>query len=142
MGIFDFLKNNGKSKNDKNLQEKEFRTLIEYLEKVPSVIKPISFSSEDSGFWWIKFKLDIKHPLVWNVIQELGCVINYISINDRLPTVFYPVSPAPYLNGGAEDFLSWIIETKDPEFKPGILMKWLNERLPNPVNEIEQWVTE
>lgn len=100
---------------------------------------PISFGSDEDGFWWIKFQLDINNKLAWNVVQELGCVVNYISINKRLQAVFYPVSPAPYMNGGPEDYLSWVIETKDAKFKPGTLMKWLNERLPKPVNDLEQW---
>lgn len=124
------------------MDERAFKTLIEYLEKVPSIIKPISFGSENDGMWWIKLQLDISHNLAWNVVQELGCVVNYISINERLPTVFYPVSPAPYMNGGPEDFLSWVIETKDPDFRPGTLTKWLNERLPNPVHDLEQWKIE
>ncbi len=124
------------------LDERAFKTLIEYLEKIPSMTKPISFGSDDEGFWWVKFQLDITNQLAWNVVQELGCVVNYLSINERLPTVFYPVSPAPYMNGGPEDFLSWIIETKDKEFKPGTLMKWLDGRLPNPVEDLEQWEME
>ena len=121
------------------MDERAFKTLIEYLEKIPAMIKPISFDSDDNGFWWIKFQLNISNKLAWHVVQELACVINYISINERLPTVFYPVSPAPYLNGGPDEFLSWVIETKDIKFKPETLMKWLKERLPNPVNDLEQW---
>jgi len=75
-------------------------------------------------------------------VQELGFVINYISIDERLPTAFYSVSPPPYMNGGPTDFSSWIIETKDPEFKLGTLMKWLEGRLPNPVDNLEQWIEE
>ena len=142
MGILDFLKKDKDSEKNKKLDERAFKTLIEFLEKVPSINKSISFGSENDGIWWIKFQLDINHKLAWNVVQELGCVVNYISINERLPTVFYPVSPAPYMNGGPEDFLSWVIETKDSGFKPGTLMKWLKERLPNPVNDMEQWETE
>ena len=118
--------------------ERAFKTLIEYLEKVPAIQKPISFGDED-GHWWIKFSLDIENKLAWNVVQEFGHVMNYLSIDERLPTVFYPVSPPPYMNGGPYDFLSWIIETKDKEFKPGTLMKWLEGRLPRPVEDIEQW---
>lgn len=129
-------------KKNKKLDERAFKTLIEFLEKIPSINKSISFGSENDGIWWIKFQLDIHHKLAWNVVQELGCVVNYMSMNERLPTVFYPVSPPPYMNGGPEDFLSWVIETKDSDFKPGTLMKWLKERLPNPVNEKDQWETE
>ena len=120
------------------MDEREFRTLIDYLEKVPAVQKPISFGDED-GFWWVKFSLDTEHPLAWHAVQEFGHVMNFLSIDERLPTVFYPVSPPPYMNGGPHDFLSWVIEIKDKDFKPIILMKWLEGRLPRPVNDLEQW---
>jgi hypothetical protein len=103
--------------------------------------KPISFGSDD-GFWWVKFQLDITHELAWNAVQEISYVVNNVSINEKLPTEFYPTSPPPYMNGGPEDFLSWVIETKDPEFKPGTLMKWLEGRLPNPVDDLTQWEME
>lgn len=121
------------------MDEKAFKTLIDYLEKVPAIEKPITTGADDEGFWWVKFSIDIYHDLAWNVVQELGCVINYISVDERLPTIFYPVSPAPYMNGGPKDFLSWVIETKDKNFKPGTLMKWLEGRLPRPVDDLEQW---
>ncbi len=85
-----------------------FKILIDYLEKVPSIKKPISFGNED-GHWWVKFSLDIKNQLAWNVVQEFGHVINFLSIDEKLPTLFYPVSPPPYMNGGPYDFLSWVI---------------------------------
>lgn len=120
------------------MDERAFKTLVEYLEKVPAIQPPIA-KGDENGFWWVKFQIDIDHELAWNVVQELGCVINYLSLNERLPTVFYPVSPAPYLNDGPKDFLSWVIETKDKNFKPGTLMKWLEGRLPQPVEDLSQW---
>lgn len=121
------------------MDERAFKSLIDYLGKVPAINSPIATGTDEEGFWWIKFQIDIENKYAWSVVQELGCVVNYISINERLPTVFYPVSPAPYLNGGPIDFLSWVIETKDKEFKPGTLKKWLEGRLPNPVDDLEQW---
>jgi len=121
------------------MDQRAFKTLTEYLEKVPAINSPIASGSDEEGFWLIKFQIDIDHKYAWSVVQELGCVINYLSVNERLPTVFYPVSPAPYLNGGPTDFLSWVIETKDIEFKPGTLKEWLEGRLPNPVDDLEQW---
>ena len=121
------------------MDERAFKSLIDYLEKVPAINSPIATGTDEEGFWWIKFQIDIENKYAWNVVQELGCVVNYISINERLPTAFYPVSPAPYLNGGPTDFLSWVIETKDKEFKPGTLKKWLEGRLPNPVDDLKQW---
>lgn len=124
------------------LDERAFKTLIEYLEKVPAIQKPIASDSDENGFWWIKFGIDINHELAWNVVQEIGCVVNYISFKERLMTIFYPVSPAPYLNGGPKDFLSWVIENKDKDFRPGTLQKWLEGRLPQPVDDLEQWNTD
>jgi len=124
------------------MDERAFKTLVKYLEKIPAIQTPIGIGADENGFWWVKFQIDIDHELAWNVVQELGCVLNYISINERLPTVFYPVSPAPYLNGGAKDCLSWIIETKDKDFKPGTVKKWLEGRLPQPVDDLEQWNTD
>ena len=111
------------------------------MEKVPSIEKPISYGDED-GLWWVKFSLNIENKLAWNVVQEFGHVLNYLSLDERLPTIFYPVSPPPYMNGGPYDFLSWVIEAKDKEFKPGTLMKWLEGRLPRPVDDLEQWYEE
>ena len=124
------------------MDERTFKTLKDFLEKVPAIQSSIGTGANDEGFWWVKFQIDIKHKLAWNVVQEFGCVLNYLSLDERLPTVFYPVSPAPYLNGGPEEFLSWVIETKDKDFRPGTLMKWLEGRLPRPVNDLEQWQNE
>jgi len=121
------------------MDERAFKTLKDFLAKVPAIQSPIGTGANDEGFWWVKFHIDIEHKLAWNVVQEFGCVLNYLSLDERLPTVFYPASPAPYLNGGPDDFLSWIIETKDKNFKPGTLMKWLEGRLPQPVDDLKQW---
>jgi hypothetical protein len=61
----------------------------------------------------VKFSIDIGHPLAWHVVQELGHVMNYLSITDKLPTTFKPVSPPSHLNGGPRTFLAWVIECAD-----------------------------
>ena len=120
---------------------RDFEKLLVYLKRVPAMSPTaIGTGKSEDGNWWIKFSLDISHPLAWNVVQELGCVLNYLSITERLPTVFMPVSPAPYLNGGPAEFLSWVIESKDPSFKPGTVADWLEGRLPQPVDDPDQWV--
>jgi len=123
------------------MYERAFTALIQFLETVPAIQSPITFGDED-GEWWLKFSIDIEHDLAWRVVQELGHVLNYLSINERLPTLFYPVSPPPYMNGGPKDFLSWIIETQNKEFNPGTLKKWLEGRLPNPIDDLDQWETD
>lgn len=69
--------------------------------------------------------------------QELGCVINHSSINERFPTLLYLISPPPYLNGVPNESLSWIIESRDPSFEPETLMRLLEGRLPQPVDELD-----
>lgn len=119
--------------------DRDFHSLISYLESIPAISGDIGKGRFDGGNWWVKFGIDINHPLAWNVVQELGHVLNYLSINERLPTIFMPVSPPPYMNGGPDEYLSWVIESKDPTFKPGTCKKWLEGRLPQPVNDLAAW---
>lgn len=113
--------------------------LIEFLKKIPGVSGHIGDGTSENGFWWIKFQIDISNKYAWHAVQELACVVNYLSIDERLPTRFYPVSPAPYLNGGPEDYLSWIIENTHLDFSSQLLKDWLESRLPNPVDDLSQW---
>ncbi len=115
------------------------KELTDFLERIPAIQTPISSGTFDNGIWWTKFSIDINNELAWNVVQELGHIVNYVSLDERLPTVFYPVSPPPYMNGGPTDFLSWVIETKEKDFKPETMKEWLEGRLPNPVDDLEQW---
>jgi hypothetical protein len=77
--------------------------------------------------------------MAWRIVQELGHVLNYLSLNERLPTVFMPVSPPPYMNGGPRNFLSWVIECSDAGFTPSNCAEWLEGRLPWPIDDPEQW---
>lgn len=117
----------------------QFEALESYLAKLPGIKAGIGKGITEEGLWWIKFQIDINHPLAWKVVQELGHVVNYISLDNRLPTCFYPVSPPPYLNGGPEQFLSWVIESTYKDFSPGLLSDWLDGRLPRPVDDLSQW---
>jgi hypothetical protein len=119
--------------------ERDFNSLETFLLKVPAITGSIGKGRYENGNWWVKFKIDITHPLAWSVVQEFGCVLNYLSINERLPTIFMPVSPAPYLNGRPHEFLSWVIGSTDPKFKPGTAKKWLEGRLPQPIDDISMW---
>ncbi len=101
--------------------------------KVPCIERAIGKGADEDGLWWVKFRINITHPLAWNVVQEIGHVVNYLSIDDRLPAIFYPVSPPPYMNGGPGQFLSWVIKTTDK------LKEWLEGRLPRPVEDEEKW---
>jgi hypothetical protein len=65
------------------MDERAFTTLIEDLNRVPGIQSPIGTGSSDDGNWCVKFTIDIDHELGWNVVQELGCVLNYLSVNDE-----------------------------------------------------------
>ena len=122
---------------------KELLGLVEFLKKVPGVGGEdgigIGSGMLEDGNWWVKFPLDIDHPLAWNVVQEMGHILNYLSLEERLPVTFMPVSPPPYMNGGPRDFLSWVIESQAAEFTPDTCMKWLEGRMPDPVDDVSQW---
>jgi hypothetical protein len=119
--------------------ETALQPLREYLSTVPGIEGQLGSGFFDDGRWWIKFTINIQHELAWRVVQELGHVLNYLSLDERLPTVFMPVSPPPYLNGGPRHYLSWVIESKDKDFQPAACTEWLESRLPRPVNDLEQW---
>ena len=124
------------------MDDRAFTKLVDFLEKVPAIHGDIGKGTEDDGRWWVKFEININHQFAWHTVQELGHVLNYMSLNERLPTSFYPVSPPPYMNGGPDEFLSWVIECQDTKFKPGTCAEWLIGRLPNPVEDLEQWAME
>jgi hypothetical protein len=122
----------------------EFAELEAFLRRVPGIDSSMRGCKMgrgrfDNGKWWVKFSIDIDHPLAWNVIQEMGNVLNYLSVTEQLPTVFKPVSPPSYLNGGPREFLSWVIESTLPDFSPKTCVEWLEGRLPRPVDDLEQW---
>ena len=122
----------------------EFTALINYLQRIPAVevndTPSRGFGSGiGDGIWWVKFSINVNHPLAWNAVQELAFVLNYISISERLPTTFMPVSPPPYLNGGPSDFLSWVIECPEDSLSPVEIMEWLESRLPRPVDDEAAW---
>lgn len=125
------------------MTDQHFDPLLDFLEKVPALRLPAGRVSIGRGTnpdrtWWIKFGLDVTHPLAWRVVQEFGHVLNLLSVEERLPTVFKPVSPPPYMNGGV-DFLSWVVESTAPEFTPALCAEWLQGRLPRPVDDPERW---
>lgn len=117
----------------------EFAELAAYLLRVPGISGTMGKGRFDNGNWWVKFSIDIDHPLAWNVVQEFGNVLNYLSLTERLPTVFMRVSPPSYLNGGPREFLSWVIESTVKDFSPKTCAEWLEGRLPRPVDDPAAW---
>lgn len=124
-----------------------FHQLLDYLARLPAVetndtpSRGFGSGQLDRGGWWVKFGLDITHPLAWAAVQELGHVLNYLSLDERLPTVFMPVSPPPYLNGGPKTFLGWVIEASN-DIEPDEVAECLEGRLPRPVEDLSQWTVD
>lgn len=122
--------------------DSRFDVLLAFLKKVPAVDPRMNAGFHESGLWWAKIKIDIKHPLAWRVVQEFGHILNWISLTEPLASVFKPVSPPVYLNGGPETYLQWLIESTDVAFTPDICAEWLEGRLPRPVGELVRWELE
>lgn len=123
----------------------DFDALVGFLKRMPAVQTNETSSSgigrgSSENSWWVKFAIDIEHPLAWHVVQELGQVLNYLSLEKRLPTQFKPVSPPPYMNGGPGEFLSWVIECDAHAMSPDTAAKWLEGRLPKPIEDESEWL--
>ncbi len=112
--------------------------LVAFLNRIPSV-NVIAQEVTPSAYWWVKFTVDIEHPLAWSVVQALAFVFNEISITEGLPTVFKPTSPPPYLNGGPDEDLYWVVESTFNYIDPHEIAQIVEGRLPNPVEEVEKW---
>lgn len=112
--------------------------LADLIQSLPGVQPHVGRSKADDYLWWIKFSLDRNHPLVWHVIQRLGFVLNYISLESRLDVTFRPVSPPPYLNGGPE-FLGWVIESTKRYVNPETVRKVLRLELPEKISSEKEW---
>lgn len=120
--------------------------LVEFLARIPAVDTTDSpslgiGSGEEGGSWWVKFSIDIDSEIAWETVQELAHVLNTLSLEEGLATVFKPVSPPPYLNGGPDEFLSWVIEGTEAA-EPAAVAGWLEERLPTPVEDEDAWLGE
>ncbi|MBV9570807.1 MAG: hypothetical protein JO056_06170 [Alphaproteobacteria bacterium] len=114
--------------------------LVQFINRIPGVVVVSSDVAED-GSWWVKLRIDIHHQLAWNIVQELGHILNYLSLTKRLPTVFMPVSAPPYLNGGPEEFLYWAIESRGSQpISPHDLKTRLEFTLPRPVDNAAAWL--
>lgn len=119
--------------------ERGMERLRAVLARIPHVtILQSSLPAEP--LFWVKLKIDLTAPVVWNIVQELAFVLNDLSAEERLPTLFMPVSPPPYLNGGPAEFLAWVIESRIEFQDAGQIATMLEARLPKPLENPEAWV--
>jgi hypothetical protein len=75
--------------------------LVDFLNRIPAVSVMSSKVTPDA-FWWIKLEIDTTHQLAWNVVEHLGFVLNYISLNERLPTACSAASLSEWGRPGNE----------------------------------------
>lgn len=108
-----------------------FKKLELLIAQLPAIGSPIASGVYETGFWWVKFSIDIQHDKSWEVIKMLAYTINYLSISERLSTVFFPVCPSSFSQENPEKNLTWIIESTSQDFVPDELAIWLENRLPN-----------
>ena len=66
-------------------------------------------------------------------------MLNDASVSEKLPTVFKPVSPPSYLNGGPREFLAWVIESSYNYIDPAWIAEELQGRMPKPVDDLSRW---
>ena len=112
--------------------------LKDFLSRIPDV-KVIVASEPDEGEWWIALKIKLGSSIAWNIVQELAYVCNALSLTAKLPVVFKPTSPPPYMNGGPREFLKWRIEALTPAASPDQLADYLADRMPKPVDDRSKW---
>jgi hypothetical protein len=120
----------------------KFAKLLDFLERVPAIGAEDSpergFKTESGGRWGVGFVIDIDHPLAWETVQELAHVLNVLPEAKAAGAAFRPTSPAPYENGGPEDFLAWRIEAGEA-LAPDAVAVLLEEHLPKPVEDLAAW---
>jgi hypothetical protein len=110
-----------------------------FIQHIPA-ITAVASSAPDAPYWWVKVRIDLNHRLAWRVVQELAWVCNQLSVEAPLPTVFKPLSPPPYLNGGPHDYLSWVLESTIPFLDAGYVADILEGHLPRPVQHAQEWL--
>lgn len=51
----------------------DFQRLFDYLKKLPAIDPSIGSGTGmgDGSLWWVKFIIDIDHPMAWRIVQEL-----------------------------------------------------------------------
>jgi len=64
------------------MDDRAFTKLTDYLSRVPAIEGSIATGSAADDNWWVKFTIDVDHPQAWNTVQELGHVLNYMSLDE------------------------------------------------------------
>ncbi|HIG40054.1 MAG TPA: hypothetical protein EYQ14_05865 [Gammaproteobacteria bacterium] len=121
------------------MENLNFDKLCGLLARIPA-IEQVIWSTELHNPWQVMFRIDLSHPIAWNIIQELGSILNYASYDEELKSVFKPVSLPPFKVGGPDGNLMWLIESNSTEWGPDICATWLTNKLPEPVDDPDAWL--
>jgi hypothetical protein len=130
---------------EENFQAEKIEAGLQKIKQLLCRIPAIGYignSKAGEAYWWIKFRIRVDSKIAWNVVQELGHILNYLSYEERLPTTFHPVSAPPYLNGGPEEYLYWVIEPTIPFLNTELVYEYLEGRLPKDLEKEESWINE
>jgi hypothetical protein len=76
------------------VDERAFTTLLNNLGTVPAVDPSVGHGIDGDGRSWVKLSINIDHPLALNVVQELGHVLNYLSMEERRGHVEHSRAPS------------------------------------------------
>jgi hypothetical protein len=100
----------------------------------------VSSQQDESGFWWVKFHLDMNASASLIIIQALAYIFNGLSLNDPLPTVFFPSSSPPDMNGGPNQNLHWVIEPVGKDVSVSEIFTAIDSTLLIDVTSVEDWL--
>ena len=104
-------------------------------------IRWVSSKVAENGWWYVKFSLDLNTKSSWHVVQGLAYVLNNLSLNESLPTVFFPTSSPPDMNGGPNDHLYWVIEPRNNDVDPSDILAALYSTFEFEVDSEEGWIS-
>lgn len=121
------------------MQTSSFERLCRLLVQIPGI--PWKFSCETTrGVGWrVDLTIDPTHPLAWRVVSELAHAING-SGEGGAPVTLRPIAPPAYMSQGRDVGLRWRIECTAPDFSQDALADWLMVELPEPLDDVIQWV--
>jgi hypothetical protein len=105
----------------------------------PSVVW-VSSQQNENGWWWVKFHLDMEAPASLIIVQALAYIFNGLSLNDPLPTRFFPTSSPPDMNGGPKDGLHWVVESIGDDVIPSDIYAALDDTLLFDVESVDDWL--
>ena len=109
----------------------DFQRLLDYLKRLPAIDPAIGSGTGtgEGGLWWVKLIINIDRPMAWRIVQELGHVLNYVSLNERLPAISCRIA-APIPERRRAQFPVLGHRVIRPHLTPSDCAEWLEGRSP------------